>query len=54
MTGNAEYGVLEVGTRLKNFIDEHDNICSELKGTEWPLVILAFDKAHILTESLVN
>ena len=54
MTGNAEYGVLEVGTRLKNFIDEHDDICSEVKGTEQPLVILAFDEVHILTESLVD
>ena len=54
MTGNAEYGILEVGTRLKNFIDEHNNICSEVKGTEWLLVILAFDKVHILMESLVD
>jgi len=54
MTDNVEYGVLEAGTRLKNFVDEHHDICSEVEGTEWPLVVLAFDEAHILTEFPVD
>jgi len=53
-TGNVEYGVLEAGTRLKDFIDEHDDILSEVEGTVWPLVVLAFDEAHILTEFPVD
>jgi len=48
-TSNAEYSISEAGIRLKEFIDEHGDIRSEVESTKWPLVVLAFDEAHNLT-----
>ena len=51
MPGNVKIGVSEAGIKLKNFIDRHDSICSKTKdGMKRPLVVLAFDEAHHLTE----
>ena len=52
MTGDVKYGVLEAGIKLKDFIDKDDDICSIEGGMRRPLVILAFDEAHGLTEFL--
>jgi len=61
---NQEHGVLQAGEQLKDFIqmgkDDSDEKATSLKNadskmkTRRPLVILAFDKAHILTELMPN
>jgi len=43
-------GVPEAGTSLCNFIDEHDLLDSP-SGPRRPLVVLAFDEAHTLTDN---
>ena len=52
MTGDVTHGVLQAGIKLNNFIDKDDDICSIENGMKRPLVVLAFDEAHNLTESL--
>jgi len=52
VTGNVENRVVEAGTKLKNFIDKDGDICSIKDGMKRPLVVLGFDEAQHLTESL--
>jgi hypothetical protein len=48
---NEEHGsVNETGERLSKFIDPQ-GILDLDKGSRWPLVILAFDESHILTDN---
>ena len=54
MTGDAKRGVFEAGTKLQKFIDKHNNICSIEICKRRPLVVLAFDEAHVLTEFPVD
>src|SRR5579863_3623877 len=48
-TSKSQEGVKEAGERLCRFIDPHSLLDSD-KGSRWPLVILAFDESHILTD----
>jgi hypothetical protein len=43
-------GLREVGKMLCSFLDEHDLLDSN-EGPRWPLVVLAFDEADILTDN---
>jgi hypothetical protein len=43
-------GVLESATNLRNFIDPHGTLSSP-QGPQRPLVILAFDESHLLTDN---
>jgi hypothetical protein len=43
-------GVVEAGERLCRFVDQHHLLDSN-NGPRWPLVVLAFDEAHILTDN---
>ena len=43
-------GVLEAATSLCDFIDEH-KLLDSARGPRQPLVVLAFDEAHILTDN---
>jgi hypothetical protein len=43
-------GVEEAGEKLCRFIDPHHSLDSP-KGPRWPLVVFAFDEAHILTDN---
>ncbi|KAI0245807.1 hypothetical protein BJV78DRAFT_1260011 [Lactifluus subvellereus] len=43
-------GVKEAGQKLCRFVDPHGLLDSDT-GSRWPLVILAFDEAHILTDT---
>lgn len=49
---NVEDRVLEGGLKLKNFIDKDDDVVSIISGMKRPLVVLAFDEAPHLTESM--
>lgn len=51
---NEKHGVSMAGTQLKDFIDKDEVTCSETKNMKRPLVILAFDEAHVLTEFVHN
>jgi hypothetical protein len=46
----ARHQVEEVAKKLCRFIDPHGVLDSADPGPRWPLVILAFDESHILTE----
>lgn len=50
MTDDVIHGVFQAGNKLKNFIDEDDDISPIQSDMKWPLVVLAFDEAHNLTE----
>jgi len=56
MTGDAKrgLGVFKAGTKLKNFIDKRNDEHAVNNGMRRPLVVLAFDEAHILTEFPVD
>jgi len=51
---NEEHGVSKAGNQLRDFIDKDEVTCSETKKMRKPLVILAFDEAHVLTEFVHN
>ena len=43
-------GVAEAGERLCRFVDPH-RLLDSAEGPRWPLVVFAFDEAHILTDN---
>jgi hypothetical protein len=43
-------GLREAGEMLCRFIDKH-SLLDSANGPRWPLVVLAFDEAHILTDN---
>ena len=43
-------GVEEAGERLCRFVDPH-RLLDSTEGPRWPLVVFAFDEAHILTDN---
>lgn len=50
VAGDEQHGVYKAGSQLKDFIDKAGVTCSKKDGVRRPLVILAFDEAHVLTE----
>lgn len=48
--GTQGRGVTEAGKELCQFIDPHSLLDSN-NGPRWPLVILAFDKSHVLMDN---
>ena len=50
MADKHQQGVLQAGKNLKNFIDKNNVLCSNKDGMKRPLLILALDEAHNLTE----
>ena len=44
-------GIRNAGSKLSQFVDPHNLLDSVEKKPRWPLVILSFDEAHILTDN---